>query len=173
MALYNVTIENREYQVNITGDQVTVNGERVNARVVSLNHNGLQLLRHGKRVVEVFLSSQDRDTYQVLMFGGQRVVTRIRDRARTREQSSATEETSSTLLAPMHGLVVDIPIQEGQQVEQGQTLVVLESMKMQMQLRAPRAGKVKTISSQPGQEVQKGALLVQLDESDSWRMQDE
>jgi biotin carboxyl carrier protein len=173
MALYNVTIENREYQVNITGDQVTVNGERVNAKMVSLNHNGLQLLRHGKRVVEVFLSSQDRDTYQVLMLGGQRVVTRIRDRARTREQTSSVEATGSSLLAPMHGLVVDVPIHECEQVEQGQTLVVLESMKMQMQLRAPRSGRVKTIGIQPGQEVQKGALLVQLDESDRWRTQDE
>ena len=173
MALYNVTIENREYQVNITGDQVTVNGERVNAKVVSLNHNGLQLLRHGKRVVEVFLSSQDRDTYQVLMFGGQRVVTRIRDRARSREQTSTAEAAASTLLAPMHGLVVDVPVHAGEQVEQGQTLVVLESMKMQMQLRAPRSGRVKTVCIQPGQEVQKGALLVQLEESDRWRTQDE
>jgi len=173
MALYNVTIENREYQVNITGDQVTVNGERVNAKVVTLNHNGLQLLRHGKRVVEVFLSSQDRDTYQVLMFGGQRVVTRIRDRARSREQSGASEGENPNLLAPMHGLVVDVSVGEGEQVEQGQTLVVLESMKMQMQLRAPRSGRVIKLNVQPGQEVQKGALLVQLDESDSWRTQDE
>jgi biotin carboxyl carrier protein len=164
MALYNVRIENREYQVDISGGQVTVNGERVNAKVVSLNRNGLQLLRHGKRVVEVFLSSQDHDTYQVLMLGGRRIVTRISDHAKTRMQSGVAEENSSTLLAPMHGLVVDITIHEGDQVEHGQTLVVLESMKMQMQLRAPRNGKVKKISAQPGQEVQKGALLVQFEE---------
>ncbi|MGD0612168.1 MAG: biotin/lipoyl-containing protein [Anaerolineales bacterium] len=164
MALYSVTIEDREYQVDISGGQVTVNGERVNAKVVSLNRNGLQLLRHGKRVVEVFLSSQDHDTYQVLMFGGRRIVTRISDHAKARTQAGAAEQSSSTLLAPMHGLVVDVPIQAGQQVEHGQTLVVLESMKMQMQLRAPRNGKVDKINVQAGQEVQKGALLVQFEE---------
>jgi len=164
MALYNVTIENHEYQVNISGGQVTINGERVNAKVVSLNQDGLQLLRHGKRVVEVFLSTQDHDTYQVLMFGGRRIVTRISDRANARTQSSAAADESSTLLAPMHGLVVDVPIHKGDQVEQGQTLVVLESMKMQMQLRAPRSGKVDQVSVQPGQEVQKGAKLVQFEE---------
>jgi 3-methylcrotonyl-CoA carboxylase alpha subunit len=63
----------------------------------------------------------------------------------------------------MHGLVVDVPIHEGDQVTKGQTLVVLESMKMQMQLRCPRDGKVSKITVGAGSQVEKGAVLVQLE----------
>jgi biotin carboxyl carrier protein len=63
----------------------------------------------------------------------------------------------------MHGLVVDVPVHEGDCVEKGQTLVVLESMKMQMQLRSPRPGKVSKVAVQSGSQVEKGALLVQFE----------
>jgi biotin carboxyl carrier protein len=63
----------------------------------------------------------------------------------------------------MHGLVVDVPVHIGDTVEKGQTLVVLESMKMQMQLRSPRPGKVAKVVVQSGNQVEKGALLVQFE----------
>jgi biotin carboxyl carrier protein len=63
----------------------------------------------------------------------------------------------------MHGLVVDVAVHVGDTVEKGQTLVVLESMKMQMQLRSPRPGKVTNVTVQSGNQVEKGALLVQFE----------
>ncbi len=164
MALYNVTIDDREYQVRITEEGCTVNGEAVDAQVMPLNRNGLQLLRRGKRVLEVHLSAHEGDTYHMSMQGGRKVVTRITNSARRRSKQAAGEESGNALLAPMHGLVVDVPVHEGDEVEKGQTLVVLESMKMQMQLRSPRAGKAVKISAQAGSQVEKGALLVQFAE---------
>jgi len=49
-------------------------------------------------------------------------------------------------------------------VTKGQTLVVLESMKMQMQLKSSRDGKIAKITIQPGGQVEKGAILVQFEE---------
>jgi biotin carboxyl carrier protein len=164
MSLYNVMIENREYRVDITGDRCTVNGEPIDATVVALNHNGLQLLRNGKRALEVFLTTQDDDTYQMVMLGGRKVVSRITNRSRRRGRAGAAEEHGNALHAPMHGLVVDVSATEGQEVEKGQTLVVLESMKMQMQLRSPRAGRVGKVAVQTGSQVEKGAVLVQFEE---------
>jgi biotin carboxyl carrier protein len=164
MSLYNVTIENRQYQVNISGDRVTVNGEAIDAKVTPLNHSGLHLLRQGQQSYELFLSAQDADTYQMFMFGGRRIVTRITDNARKNGQNGAAEEQGKALAAPMHGLVVDVPARLGEMVEKGRTLVVLESMKMQMQLRSPRDGKVVRINAQPGAQVEKGALLVEFED---------
>jgi len=70
---------------------------------------------------------------------------------------------AGSLNAPMHGLVVDVAVHEGDSVEKGQTLVVLESMKMQMQLRSPTPGKVSKVTVQSGCQVEKGALLVQFE----------
>ena len=162
MSLYTVTIEDRIYKVNISGDRSTVNGEEVKARMLPLNRNGLQVLRHGKQATEVFLSNQESDTYQMLMLGGRRIITQISSRVK-KHLKGAEDCNASSLCAPMHGLVVDVPAHEGDTVEKGQTLVVLESMKMQMQLRSPRPGKISKVTVQPGSQVEKGALLVQFD----------
>ncbi len=163
MSLYNVVIDNREYVVNITPGRCTVNGEPVNAKVVSLNGNGLQLLRRGEQSFEVFLSAHDDDVYQMTMLGGRRIVSRVTSQTRRRSSSTANTGSTDTLVAPMHGLVVDVPVHEGDTVEQGQTLVVLESMKMQMQLRSPRAGTLIKVCAQTGAQVEKGALLVEFE----------
>ncbi|MGB8212450.1 MAG: biotin/lipoyl-containing protein [Anaerolineales bacterium] len=162
MSLYTVTIEDRIYQVSISGDHCTVNGEKVDARVLSLNRNGLHVLHRGKQATEVFLSNQEADTYQMFMLGGRRIVTQIT--ARVKKHLKAEEDgNTASLVAPMHGLVVDVPVHVGDTVDKGQTLVVLESMKMQMQLRSPRAGKVAKVTVQPGVQVEKGAFLVQFE----------
>jgi biotin carboxyl carrier protein len=60
----------------------------------------------------------------------------------------------------MPGLVVSILVSEGQDVKKGQVLLILESMKMQNELKAPRDGKVSRIRVKAGESVeQKQALL--------------
>ena len=162
MSLYTVTIENRIYKVNISGDHATVNGEEIDARVLPLNRNGLHVLHHGKQAYEVFLSNQEADTYQMLMHGGKRIITQITSRVK-KHLKSGEDCNAGFLSAPMHGLVVDVQVHLGDNVEKGQTLVVLESMKMQMQLRSPRPGKVVKVTVQPGSQVEKGACLVQFE----------
>ena len=60
----------------------------------------------------------------------------------------------------MPGLVAAVPIEEGQQVEKGTVLLVLESMKMQNELRSPRAGKVERIKIKIGESVEQRQLLL-------------
>ncbi|MCK7520363.1 MAG: acetyl-CoA carboxylase biotin carboxyl carrier protein subunit [Ignavibacteriales bacterium] len=60
----------------------------------------------------------------------------------------------------MPGLVVAIPVEEGQQVKKGQVLLILESMKMQNELKSPRDGTVNRIKVRAGESVeQKQPLL--------------
>ncbi len=163
MSLYTVQIGSKTYKVNISGDHGTVDGKDVDAHMVPLNQNGLQLLQRGKQAHEIFVSTQEADTYQMNLFGGLRIITRITNRLGRKAQSGDEASGAKSLSAPMHGLVVDVPVCEGQDVTKGQTLVVLESMKMQMQLRSPRDGKVAKIPVQAGAQVEKGAMLVQFE----------
>jgi biotin carboxyl carrier protein len=70
---------------------------------------------------------------------------------------------AGALLAPMPGIVISVAVKEGDTVERGQVLAVLESMKMQMQMRAPISGRVTRVAARPAAQVEKGALLVQID----------
>jgi biotin carboxyl carrier protein len=62
----------------------------------------------------------------------------------------------------MPGLVVSVLVSEGQSVERGQTLVILESMKMQNELRAPSAGNVARLRVQAGETVEQKQTLLNL-----------
>lgn len=65
--------------------------------------------------------------------------------------------------APMPGLVVAVEVTEGQPVEAGQGLVVIEAMKMENELRAPAAATVRAVHVAAGSAVEKGAVLVDFD----------
>lgn len=65
--------------------------------------------------------------------------------------------------APMPATVVSIAAAPGQTVTEGETLIVLEAMKMELPIKAPRAGVVKAIHCAKGELVQPGVNLVELE----------
>ncbi len=71
-------------------------------------------------------------------------------------------DTSGEVRAPMPGLIVAVTVEEGQEVELGHELLVLEAMKMQNVLRAERSGRILRIHVEPGAAVAADQLLVEL-----------
>jgi len=71
----------------------------------------------------------------------------------------ADDVASGSLLAPMPGTVVRVAVAEGDAVEAGQTVLVLEAMKMQHTVTAPQAGTVIRMSVQPGAQVAANEVL--------------
>ena len=73
----------------------------------------------------------------------------------------AKTDSGKKLLCPMPGLVVSIAVSEGQEVKAGETLAVVEAMKMQNVLRAERDGTVKKIHAVPGATLAVDALILE------------
>ena len=73
---------------------------------------------------------------------------------------------SGSLLAPMPGTVVRVAVAVGDAVEVGQTVLVLEAMKMQHTVTAPRAGTVTRMSVQPGVQVAANEVLAMVEEQE-------
>ena len=67
------------------------------------------------------------------------------------------------LKAPMPGMIVRVNVQVGDAVMPGQSLIVMEAMKMENELRATAAATVKAVLAQPGSAVEKGALLIEME----------
>ncbi|PHN07086.1 biotin/lipoyl-containing protein [Flavilitoribacter nigricans] len=65
--------------------------------------------------------------------------------------------------APMPGLVLKIEVAEGQEVQTGDLLVVLEAMKMENVIKAVADGKIKSIHTEEGNAVEKGQLLIEME----------
>jgi len=70
-------------------------------------------------------------------------------------------DTGKRLLCPMPGLVVSITVAEGQEVKAGETLAVVEAMKMENVLRAERDGVVKAIRVKPGDSLAVDAVIME------------
>ena len=77
----------------------------------------------------------------------------------------ATRDDAGALAAPMPATVVAVNVAAGADVVQGDVLVVLEAMKMELPIKAPRAGRVGRVLCHPGQLVQPGAPLLELEPS--------
>ncbi|TYB79812.1 acetyl-CoA carboxylase biotin carboxyl carrier protein subunit [Bizionia myxarmorum] len=65
--------------------------------------------------------------------------------------------------APMPGLILDIAVQVGQEVEENDTLLILEAMKMENVITSPRSGFIKSISVKQGDAVDKSQLLIEFE----------
>jgi len=65
-----------------------------------------------------------------------------------------------SLLSPMPGLIVKLPISDGESVKTGDVLVILESMKMQNELKSPITGTISAISVSEGENVEKKQILL-------------
>ncbi len=77
---------------------------------------------------------------------------------------AAAGSTSNLIRAPMPGRIVAVRVAAGDSVEEGQELLVMEAMKMEMALRAPRAGEVSELRAQVGEFVDADAVLARLAE---------
>lgn len=80
----------------------------------------------------------------------------------TRAKQSQSQESADNLMAPMPGQIIQVLVKVGDQVEKGQTLLVLEAMKMEMRVKAPHTGQVHQLFCQLGQVVERGQELIEV-----------
>jgi biotin carboxyl carrier protein len=118
--------------------------------------NAWYLVPDGDRHVRVAVA-EDREATWVFLDGN---VWRVE------QQTSAPSRTSrreASVMAPMPATVVTINTAPGQSVKEGDTLIVLEAMKMELPIRAPRSGIVKAVHCTKGELVQPGVNLLEIE----------
>lgn len=157
--------EEREFTIERHGDRLTArSGDRTFALDMALVGDGdtFSLLVDG-RSYDVVADVQREDV--VLQMLGERYAVHVEDERERAAHAVAGHKAGGRreLRAAMPGIVVDVKVVEGAQVEEGQTLVVLEAMKMQNPLAAESAGKVTRVLCKKGEAVAGGALLLEME----------
>ncbi|MEO6828922.1 MAG: biotin/lipoyl-containing protein [Acidobacteriaceae bacterium] len=161
----NLTIElaGQKHRVTIEpsagGHRLQLDGEPYPADVQHLQPDILSVLIDGRSYRVLF---DPRPGGDAVVLGEQRLPYRIDDpRALgSRADAIANDTGARSVLASMPGRVVRIMVQVGDQIEAHQSLIVVEAMKMQNELKAPKAGVVARIAVEAGTTVQTGALLL-------------
>jgi biotin carboxyl carrier protein len=161
---YVTTINGKKFEIDIRNDgSVWVDGKQREVDFLALGPTLYSVIMDTVQH-EVVVEGQDEDV-EVLLNGRLYSGTVLDERTQlmlSRRGGPAADSGEVTLRAPIPGLIVSILCAEGHAVETGQTLVILESMKMQNELKAPRAGTVQRIHVAEGTTVEQRKVLVTL-----------
>lgn len=160
---YVATLDSREYIIEILDERhIKVNGVPFEVDFESVEGQLLHSLLVDGHSYEAYVYPAE-DGWQVLLRGSlyQLHVEDERERRlRSALGSRPLERGEFHLKAPMPGLIVSVPVKEGQRVAKGDVLVILESMKMQNELRSPREGTVVRLRVKSGDSVEQRETLL-------------
>lgn len=96
----------------------------------------------------------------VVEINGERYPVTVEDpRRRNRTRATQSDGGRVSITAPMPGKIVRTLAAEGDPVDAGQGILVMEAMKMQNELKAPRAGRIAALTVREGETVSAGAIL--------------
>jgi biotin carboxyl carrier protein len=160
---YQVTVGGLTFQVEVHNGTVTVNGTEHDAELRTIPGTPLRLLLLDRGSWVLPINSLGGSAWE-MFDGGERFEAQVLDERTAHIRSlvgaGAAPAGPAVLKAPMPGLVMKVHVEPGQEVAAGGSLVTLEAMKMENDLRATAPGIVKSVSVSPGETVEKGAILV-------------
>jgi biotin carboxyl carrier protein len=164
---YQVTINDVPISVDITetGDQLTikVDGREIaNSIVIDQEHRRIHMLLDSRSYdTEVFRNNG----YTSVLLSGREFPCIVEDErlVSIRKQAGLTVTNhGTTMKAPMPGLIVKLMCAVDDRVKKGDSLLLIEAMKMENELKAPADGIIKEIHVQSGKPVDKGQILITL-----------
>ena len=162
-----VDVEGRKIPVSITDAQArkikgTVDGKPFAAEFISYNGHQLKLMLNGR--TEVVYCSVNEEQRTIVNFHGLNFhcfrTDQLNDTVDYARKEQVTDK--SRLVSPMPGKVVKINVKEGDEVEEGSVMIVVEAMKMENNIVATAKAKVKKILVQEGEMVDNKMQLIEL-----------
>ncbi len=147
-------IDGIPYEVMIRGELVTVDGSPFAVHVAD---DGVHLTHK---------------TYSVELSGGTVTVDGVTHRLEWKrpqtpvaaaQRAAAPPAIEGAVTAIMPGKIVDLRVREGDVVNEGDVIVILEAMKMENELKAPQSGTVRAVHVQVGDDVEQHQVLVEIE----------
>lgn len=159
------TVNQRTFSIDTTPEGTFLDGQPFPTDWVEVRPGVFHVLHQGRSLtVEVRGTDYAAKTF-TLRVNGTEYVVQLKDRFDQLLDQLGLAGTASarldTLKAPMPGLIVSVAVRPGDVVKKGETLLILEAMKMENVLKSPADAVVKNIRVEPRQNVEKGQVLVE------------
>ncbi|HET9282163.1 MAG TPA: biotin/lipoyl-containing protein [Candidatus Angelobacter sp.] len=164
--IYEVKIAEQGYRVELerteSGWKCRLDGRELPLDVVVGEEGVLSLLLAGKSYA---IKQENAGAETKVVVGQERFSVSVRDPRsfRSRRSTGASAQGIKKITAPMPGKVVRLLAAEGSSVEAGQSVIVIEAMKMQNELKAPKSGVLKKINIAEGAAVEAGQALAEVE----------
>jgi biotin carboxyl carrier protein len=163
--MYKATINGKQFEITEADDKLFVNGESVDLNSTQVSDGYFHILLKNKsyraEVVKVDYSTKA-FTFKI---NGKIYPVVLKNKfdlllEKMGMSGNATSKVNN-IKAPMPGLIIDLRVKEGDQVNTGDTLIILEAMKMENSIKSPGQAQVKSVKVKKGESVEKGQTLIE------------
>ncbi len=164
-----VRVEGSETAIEIDHKDGTliINGESASPDISQISANHFHVLHKGKSISIRVLEINRKDAQLRMEVNGKVQTITVQNELALLLEKMGIDKGSSqkidNIKAPMPGLVLDIKVEAGAEINEGDALIVLEAMKMENILKSPGAGVIKEIKVNAGDAVDKGAVLIEME----------
>lgn len=154
----------KTYEVANNKEELTLNGETFSWDLLQLQDNSYHIIHNNQTYqVEVLKADFQTKTFTI-QINGHRYNVNSEDKMdlllKRLGMDNINQNKVNDVKAPMPGLILGVNVAEGDEVQKGDILMILEAMKMENALKSPTDGKVKAIKVKQGQNVEKNQLLI-------------
>jgi biotin carboxyl carrier protein len=162
-----ITIDEQKNQISlINKTEAKLNGENLNYELQKLNYHNY-LLRINNSVYEISSEQVNSEKFSFLVNGIKiNLTARTALKERAKKLIDATKSSSGSAVdinAPMPGMILKINKNNGDEIEKGESVLILEAMKMENDLKSPAKGKIKKLFVDEGNAVEKGDRLFSIE----------
>ena len=163
--MYKVKTNSTEFDVNFHDGKILINDQEFEWDLSKLPGNNYNVIKNDTSYNVEVVSFNEAEKEIVFNINGRKYPVTVKDKLDLLLEKLGIDKSSSSKLndvkAPMPGLILSIEVEEGQEVKKGDSLLILEAMKMENVIKAPGDGTVKSILSSKGDSVEKNQVIIQ------------
>lgn len=162
------TVNEKEFELEVISEnQVKLDSGMKDLDVISLDKNKKHVLIDNKSYSIEHVSFDNEKKIATLKVNNNTYQVSLKDKydllLKELGMSNLTDKVVKEIKAPMPGLVVSIEVEKGQEVKEGDSVIVLEAMKMENVLKSPVNGIIKNIKAKQATTVDKNAVLIEFE----------
>ncbi|MBT8385798.1 MAG: acetyl-CoA carboxylase biotin carboxyl carrier protein subunit [Ignavibacteria bacterium] len=162
-----VTINQKKKSITILNNVELKIGNKKYVYEISHVKNNTYLLKCGNRYFEIVADKTNNEHFSVLLNGyhfNATVRTSLQEKAiHLLEEAQTGTLHQFVVKAPMPGMILKVKKNDGDSISRGESVMILEAMKMENDLRSPASGTISGIKVEEGKAVEKGAILFSIE----------
>ncbi|MEQ8924181.1 MAG: acetyl-CoA carboxylase biotin carboxyl carrier protein subunit [Fulvivirga sp.] len=163
--MYKASISDKNYQVNISKDKITVDDKSFEWDIAKIDDRLFHIIKDDTAYRAEILSVDKKEKVVLIKLNGKKIEVSLQDKLDLLLEKLGLDNLADAqvndIKAPMPGLILEINVKEGDEVNKGDTIMILEAMKMENVLKSPGDGVIKAIKVSKGDSVEKNQVLVQ------------
>lgn len=138
----------------------TINGNKYNVSIEDITNNIVNVIVNGETYI---VEMEEKEQPEKPKIKVQPTVAHQSENVTTSNPLGGRPNYQNAVKAPLPGIITEITVSVGDKVKSGDTVIILEAMKMANNIEAEKSGKVNAIFVQPGQNVMEGDVLIAID----------